>query len=220
MSVADYQQTQIAAVRWRLAGLGLIMALAMVALAFTGYSAHHHGSLRWGAALLMVGVYLRGYYMVRSADSDALPTTVVIGAILALLGFSLPVFWSTDLQAYTNYGWLQHRYGLNPYTRLISDAPGWQDDPMFTRAWAPVPCVYGFLFALLTRLIAAIGGGHLELTIALFKVTSVVEFGAIAVLIRAIARRINVARVDLALYVYLWSPLIILHELADVTTIC
>jgi len=86
---------------------------------------------------------------------------------------------------------------------------------MFTPQWAYMPCVQGFLFALFTRTITAIGGGHLALTVTLFKVASVAAFGAIAMLIRAIGARIGLTRVDLALYLYLWSPLIVIHELAN-----
>jgi hypothetical protein len=194
----------------------MLMALAMSALEFTTNPAQPGFEvLRWSELLVMVGVYWRGYALVQSTGSRALPTVVVFAGIFALLALWLPPFELSDLRAYANDGWMQHHYGLNPYTRLISAAPGWQHDPMFTQQWEQEGCVYGFLFALLTRGIATIGGGHLALTVLLFKVTSVAGYAATAILIRAIAARIALARVDLALYLYLWSPLIVVHELAN-----
>jgi len=168
---------------------------------------------RWFELLLMAGVYWRGYLVMRVAGPRALPTVVIFGGIFALLGLVLPRFDSRDLYLYVNIGWMQHHYGLNPYTRLISAAPGWQHDPMFAKAWVKMPSLYGSLFTLYTRLVVAIGGGHLLRTIMLFKLTAVAAYAAVAILIRVIGIRVGLARVDLALFLYLWSPEILIHEL-------
>jgi hypothetical protein len=205
--------------RSKMAWLGLAATLAFAIFilknkSFGGFAGVHQ-VFAWATLALLALLYWRGYVLLNSAGAGALRTVIAFGVVFALLGLVSPPFDSPDLYAYANYGWLQHHYHLNPYTRLVSETAGWQHDPMIAGGWANTPCVYGFLFALLARVIAWAGGGELGLTIFLFKLVAVAAFGATGFLIWAIGTRIGLARVDLALYLYLWNPLIIFHELAN-----
>lgn len=208
-----------AAVRSKMAWLGLAATLA-----FAIFIIWHTPVTRpevparivaWATLVPLALLYRRGYVLLNSAGAGALRTVIVFGMVFALMGLVSPSFDSPDLYDYANIGWLQHRYHLNPYTRLVTEAAGWQHDPMINSNWANIPCVYGFLFALLARVIAWAGGGELGPTILLFKLVAVAAFGATGFLIWAIGTRIGLARVDLALYLYLWNPLVIFHELAN-----
>src|SRR5262249_28552280 len=124
-------------------------------------------------------------------------------------------FDSLDLYGYVNKGWLQHHYGLNPYVQTVDSLPLWHSDPMFTNVWIHNPCPYGFLFARIARLACLIGDGNLLRTLLIFKLFNLGAGMLTAIFLYLTAKKLAVRRPDLALYLYLWNPLLLLQEIAN-----
>jgi hypothetical protein len=116
---------------------------------------------------------------------------------------------------YVNRGWQQVHYGQNPYIYRVGDVPGWQQDPMLWEHWIYNPNPYGFLFSLLCRLLAWMGGGRWWLTLSLFKAVNVAAYALTGWLIYNGALRLGQPRPALALYLFLWNPLVLMHHIAN-----
>ena len=82
--------------------------------------------------------------------------------------------------------------------------------------WLDEPIPYGFGFALLTRALATVGNGNLWLTFWLFDLVNLLVHAAVAWLLWSTAHLIPGAEPKLVLYLYSWSPLVVLQYLADV----
>jgi len=148
--------------------------------------------------------------------SDISPGLVVgFGVLLCVLACLIYPFHSTDVFGYINRGWQQVHYHQNPYVYFVADIPQWQHDPMIWDHWIYNPNPYGFLFTLLTRLFCWIGNGHWTLTLALFKAVNALAYGVAAWLIWAGARRLGHAQPIVSLYLFMWNPLILMHEIAN-----
>lgn len=170
----------------------------------------------WFGGLGLVGCYILGFRRVKaSAQGALLPAFLGFGCLFALFAMYTFPFHSTDLYGYINRGWQQAHYGMNPYVSVVDDVFNWQADPMLTNHWVNNPCPYGFLFANAAKWLCMLGSGDPILTLFLFKGANVLAHGVTAWLIWAGCRRMNLARPDLALYLYVWNPLILMHQLAN-----
>ncbi|HLL76939.1 MAG TPA: glycosyltransferase 87 family protein [Pyrinomonadaceae bacterium] len=170
----------------------------------------------WACALPLLFLYWKGYLIVaRSRDARAARTVVVFAALFCLLAFLTVPFHSTDVFGYINRGWQQVHYGLNPYVARLADTPGWREDPMLREHWVYNPNPYGFLFTLLARALCHLGGGNWWLTLTLFKLVNVAAYAATAWLVWSGARLLGHDRPALALYAFLWNPLILMHHIAN-----
>jgi hypothetical protein len=162
-------------------------------------------------------LYARGYQVVNRNQENGLKLIVGLGAVLALIALLIPPFDSPDVFAYVTDGWKQQQYHLNPYVTLSANTiPGWKNDSMFTREWYWMvrPAPYGFLFEQLCRLVCRISGPNVTATVMLLKATNLLAFGAVAFLIAAIHDQLNLGRKNLALYCYLWNPLLLLQVIS------
>lgn len=175
-------------------------------------------------ALFLATVYGAGYRAVRLSKAGSRVRTIGgFTALFAILGGLTYPFHSTDVFAYVTNGWLQTEYGLNPYVSVPRDVEAWHEDSMLANPgmrnnrnpWPDLPIPYGFLFAHVTRVISWLGGGHFMVTVALFKLLSAGVFAASAWLLWKCAARLGLERPDLILYLFGWSPLIILHHVAN-----
>jgi hypothetical protein len=214
-----------AATRRRLAVAALaICSLAVyVAFAFlleTSGSHQHHLDNRTVLApglVLLALLYWLGYRQVRDAGPDPVTTRIVIAAAVAFAVACVLTapFDSLDLFVYVNRGWLQYGYGLNPYSHTIDEVRRWTNDPMFTGLWVSNPSPHGFLFAQLEWLACKICGGNLARLFVFFKVINLAAGALTAVLIFSTAKALGIRRPDLALFLYLWNPLLLLQEVAN-----
>ncbi len=172
----------------------------------------------WGGTLLLLLLWLRGAQQIVQLERDrAVPWKLLLGAFVVFAALTVgPIpFHSTDLFAYTNTGHLQAHYGLNPYVNTAVDVPGWENDPLFFSYWSDTPCVYGFLFALITRGVASLGGGDLATTLLIFRLMNVFVLAGTAWLVISTLRRHELPRAGLAAFTLLWSPLVLLHVIAN-----
>ncbi len=164
---------------------------------------------------LLVYTYWRGFRLLQASPHISLPRIVLFGIATSLIALCIPNFYSSDLLSYVNCGWQQAHYHENPYTRLIAGLPGYDKDPMFSGFWVLNPCPYGFLFAHMAKWLCQLGQGNLTVTIWLFKCVNFCAFLALAYLIYFGAKRLKLARPDLSLYLFLFSPMVLLHSLGN-----
>jgi alpha-1,6-mannosyltransferase len=171
---------------------------------------------RWVLSLSSVFLYWRGYLLVSQLSSFArVKSIAVIGIVLAMIALFVPPFHSTDAYVYLNVGWLQLHYGLNPYVHVLNDISNWRQDPMFTHICQDIPCIYGFLFAHFTKIFAYLGQGRQWQAFLFLKCFNLLIYMATGWLVYDGAKKLSLKRPDLALYLYLWNPLILLHDLSN-----
>lgn len=176
----------------------------------------------WFICLSLLVLFRQGYKIVNSAPDLTAPKwgisprlVVGFGLLFCVLACLVFPFHSTDVFGYINRGWQQVHYGQNPYVYFVADIPRWQSDPMIWDHWIYNPNPYGFLFTLLTRLFCRVGNGYWALTLGLFKAVNALAYGLAAWLIWAGARRLGHAKPVVALYLFMWNPLILMHEIAN-----
>jgi hypothetical protein len=165
---------------------------------------------------VLLFAYWRGYFVLKEQPSLGAGRVFFFGAATALVALLIPDFYSSDLLGYVNYGWQQAAYHINPYVLMLVATPGFGTDPMFTKIWELNAFPYGFTFAHITRLVCQLGHGDLQLTVRLFKCLNFSVFLALAVLIYIGAKRLKLPRPDLSLYLFMGSPLLLLHDLSNV----
>jgi hypothetical protein len=170
----------------------------------------------WLCVLSLLPLFHRGYVCVRDSGYRAPVRTVVLfGALSCLVAVFVFPFHSTDVFGYINRGWQQVHYHQNPYVYTTAEIPGWQQDPMVWEHWIYNPNPYGFLFTLLTRLLCQLGGGNWALTLLLFKLINAAAYALSAWLIWAGAKLLGQDRPAVALYAFMWNPLILMHHIAN-----
>ncbi len=173
---------------------------------------------------LTVGVLTLLYFVgIPIVRQTSVRTVVIFAAIFAVVGFVAGPFDSTDLFFYIAQGWEQSHYSGNPYSQVLRDIPQGLNDPMIASRWMSLnrnpwldePLPYGFAFALVTRSIATLGGGHWWRTFALFNLLNLTIHALMAYLLWRIASLIPGTDPRLVLYLYTWSPLIVLQFLMN-----
>jgi len=170
---------------------------------------------------LLTGLYFLGIPLVRTTP---VRTIVIFAVIFAILGFVAGPFDSTDVFFYIAHGWAQAHYSGNPYAHRLRDIPNSIQDPMIASRWMSLnvnpwldePMPYGFVFAHLTYGLAWLGGGNWWFTFALFNLLNLAIHAAVSFLLWKTAGLIPGAEPKLILYLYTWSPLIVLQFLVNV----
>jgi hypothetical protein len=200
-------------------GLTALVYLAAALFYARGPEAHTRTGrelFAWFCVLTLLPLFWKGYQTVKGAEGDGARRAVVIfGAVFCLLAFLTVPFHSTDVFGYINRGWQQVHYDLNPYVARLADTPNWRADPMLREHWLYNPNPYGFLFSLLARGVCHLGGGNWWLTLALFKTVNVAAYAFTGWLVWSGARLLGHPRPLLALYVWLWNPLVLVHHIAN-----
>lgn len=181
------------------------------------YVNHHISNLivTIPGVVLLLFSYWKGYRAIQENPRSGVRAITWLGVIAAGIAVAIPNFHSSDVFSYIDVGWLQAHYHLNPYVTTVDEIPNFRTDAMLTGVWAWNPCPYGFAFAQLTRTVCVLGGGNLATTALLMKC---INFGAIlslGALIYGGAKRLGLSRPDLSLYLYLWSPFVLIQSLAN-----
>ncbi|MDB5305987.1 MAG: hypothetical protein JWO38_189 [Gemmataceae bacterium] len=202
------------------AGTGGVALYLLAAGYFTfsgGTTAAVSELVRWALALGLLAAFAVGYRALRSVPESRRVRRVVAGyaVVLTASAAAVPAFHSTDLYVYVNIGWQQAEYGVNPYRTRLFETPNWLTDPMFRQEWQFVPCSYGFLFALETRVACEIGGRDHAAVVAILKTVAagtVLALGAVAWAVGRALRRPDPLR---GAYLVLWNPLLLLHGVSN-----
>ncbi len=187
---------------------------------FYGNDPHHYGRMTrelfiWPSLISLLAVYIWGYYSLKKHPQTPVVLIIAFGGFIALMALLITPFHSTDIYGYINRGWQQLSYGLNPYTSVVDDIPNWDWDKMITNHWVNNPCPYGFLFALIAKWLCIPAQGNLDLTALVFKGFNLLIHGGIGWLVWLSARHLNFPHPERSLYLYLWNPLILLHQLSN-----
>ncbi|MCA1594424.1 MAG: hypothetical protein LC754_17725 [Acidobacteria bacterium] len=180
------------------------------------YSRAGRELLTWFCVLSLLPLYWKGYRIVKASDDRRVARTIAcFAALFCLLAIFTFPFHSTDVFGYINRGWQQVHYGQNPYIYAVGDIPQWQQDPMLWNHWIYNPNPYGFLFSLLARSVAYVGHGNWWLMLFLFKSVNALAYAVIAWLVWSGAKLSGHARPAVALYAFLWNPLVLMHHIAN-----
>ena len=183
---------------------------------FQVYSRRAREVFIWLAVLPLLYLFRRGYRTVRDSGGERHTRAVVWFAALFCVTCALVYpFHSTDVFGYINRGWQQVHYHMNPYVYTIAEVPGWREDPMIWEHWIYNPNPYGFLFTLLARLLCWLGGGNWWATLLLFKLVNAAAYAFTGWLVWSGAKHLGHERPTLALYSFLWNPLVLLHHIAN-----
>jgi hypothetical protein len=129
--------------------------------------------------VIVIGGALVAFYFLGAKFAARATTSVILAFAVGIgvIGFLTVPFDSTEVFCDMATGWEQAHYGSNPYSVTLRDVDGAFHDPMINNAWMAQnrnpwldePTPYGFLFALVSRAIAWLGGGKFWLTLALFS---------------------------------------------------
>lgn len=189
-----------------------------------------HEFYMWGLCIGLLWAYCQGFFSLKhllAQDAEGEPRTqwlktgawIVGGGFLIFGVFALLThpFQSTDLHGYINRGWQQVQYHTNPYVTTIDGIPDWGHDVMFRNHWVNNPCPYGFLFAHLARWVCELGHGDWGLTMRLFKLLSWLAVVGSAGVVAWTLHRLKQPRTEilLTLYLFLWNPLLLMHQLLN-----
>lgn len=204
---------------YRIGGLTAGVYLLTCLFYVKGSQAHSRTArelFAWFCVLSLLPLFWKGYQVVKQS-SDLQATRLVLGfaALFCLITFFTVPFHSTDVFGYINRGWQQVHYNQNPYIYRVGDIPQWRQDPMLWDHWIYNPNPYGFLFTLLARFLSQLGNGNWWLTLALFKAVNVLAYGLTAWLVWSGAKLLGHARPTIALYLFLWNPLVLMHHIAN-----
>lgn len=175
-------------------GLRVAMALTYLGLAAMGFA-----WLMLGRALID-GADGLGVRELRRA-------ALLWGAPLLL---AAPLF-SRDLYSYAAQAQIVHA-GLDPYTATPADLPGRFLDEVAWR-WVDSPAPYGPLWLMLGDAVAFICGEGVMRTVFAIRLLGVAGIVLCAWMLPILARRVG-ARADLALWLGVLNPLVLLHGIA------
>ncbi len=168
---------------------------------------------------LLAWLFYQGYRLLsqqQPEETERSARLVLLGSVLfSLILLAVIPFHSSDLYGYINRGAQQAVYHVNPYVVTVAEIPDWQQDPLFQKHWIHNPSPYGFLFTRLTGELVMFTGGSFFLSFLLFKLLNVAVFGVTTWLIYRFAIRLNLEKPVLAMYLYGWNPLILLHLVAN-----
>ncbi len=137
-----------------------------------------------------------------------------------LLGWSVPLLFgmplaSSDLYSYAAQAQLA-RHGLDPYTTTPADLPAVDLGKFLDNVawkWVDTPSPYGPLWVALTKWVAALTGNHALISVLLLRLLPFAAIVLTARLLPVLAGRFG-RRADLALWLAIGNPLILVHAVA------
>jgi hypothetical protein len=134
------------------------------------------------------------------------------GASAFFMGMQLlsPAMLSSDTYAYAYYGRLLAFYGVNAH----SPAPhATLTDPFLSGGWYQfVPSVYGPLWTVISGSIVLLGGGHVGLTLLMFRALEAAAVLGCGGFIWVILNRLSPAHAAQGTVLFLWNPLVIIES--------
>ena len=203
------------------AGAALTTLLLMMLVFHHTPSLNNQRTIReifhWFLVFGLIASYVKGYLALLALPASPQMRRLIVnfaGAFL-LISVLTNAFQSIDVRCYVNLGWTQTHYHLNPYTVTVSQIPGWREDPMFYPEWVYNPAAYGFLFSWLASGICMAAKGNYWVSILLFKLMNAGAAALTALVLWRGCKRLNLTNPEHALYLFLWSPLLLIHGVAN-----
>ena len=183
-------------------------------------------AVAWATAIALFLLYRSGYRQVSQSDPAVPLRQIVLYACpLVLISAVTVPFDSSDAFLYLAMARAQAQYGLNPYTDLMRTiVPDITLDPAIGaqwmsgnyNPWLDLPLVYGFFFANLLRLVGWAANGSWWIALLLIKLVNVAAYALTAGILWACTRHLGEDRhPGRTLYLFMWSPLVLIHEIAN-----
>ncbi len=150
----------------------------------------------------------------RASTAQLVPTSALRRM---LVGWSVPLVFgmplaSSDLYSYAAQAQLA-RHGLDPYTTTPADLPlvdlGKFLDNVAWK-WVDTPSPYGPLWVAVSKWVAALTGDHAMISVLLLRLLPFAAIALTALLLPVLAGRYG-KRADLALWLAIGNPLILVH---------
>lgn len=150
----------------------------------------------------------------RASTAQLVPTSALRRM---LVGWSVPLVFgmplaSSDLYSYAAQAQLA-RHGLDPYTTTPADLPlvdlGKFLDNVAWK-WVDTPSPYGPLWVAVSKWVAALTGDHAMISVLLLRLLPFAAVALTALLLPVLAGRYG-KRADLALWLAIGNPLILVH---------
>lgn len=167
------------------------------------------------AWLLLGRLLLTGSTHGESASSGQLIPTPVLRRVLVRwtvpLLFGMPLA-SSDLYSYAAQAQLA-RHGLDPYTTTPADLPAVDLGKFLDNVawkWVDTPSPYGPLWVAVSKWVAALTGNHALISVLLLRLLPFAAIVLTARLLPVLAGRYG-KRADLALWLAIGNPLILVH---------
>jgi alpha-1,6-mannosyltransferase len=171
-----------------------------------------------GAWLLLGRLLLTGSAVGTTAVGAEVVSPITLRRVLIrwmaplLLGMPLA---SSDLYSYAAQAQLA-RYGLDPYTRTPADLPAVDLGKFLDNVawkWVDTPSPYGPLWVAVSKWVAAATGNHALISVLLLRLLPFAAVVITARLLPILAQQFN-KRADLALWIAVANPLILVHAVA------
>ena len=171
----------------------------------------------WVTVLTLLPLFWRGWRLVSQAEDEgsALRILLIFAAIYCLIALVTTPYHSTDVFGYVNRGWQQFHYGQDPYVHTVSEISDRASDPMLREHWIYNPNPYGFVFAEICYVACWLGQGNWIITLLVVKLVNVVAFAGTGFLLWSGAKLVGVEKPIRPLYLFLWNPIVIIHNLAN-----
>jgi hypothetical protein len=134
------------------------------------------------------------------------------GASAVFMGLLLfaPAMLSTDTYAYSYYGRLLAVYGVDAHSLAPARS---MTDPFLCGGWYQfVPSVYGPLWTVISGGVVLAGGGHVGLTILMFRALEVVLALGCGGLIWVILNRLSPQHAAQGALLFLWNPAVVIES--------
>jgi hypothetical protein len=176
-----------------------------------GRGRHGFGPLErfLGCCAGLFALYAAMLWMARGIR-DARWTAIAGCAAALFMGILLcsPVMLSSDTYFYSHYGWLLAAHGADAHA--ASSIP----DPAFSLGgqFEFRPSVYGPLWTVISAGIVRAGGGHVGLTLLLFRALAAVCALGIGGFIWLILMRLDPASAPMGTVLFLWNPLVVIES--------
>jgi hypothetical protein len=132
-----------------------------------------------------------------------------LSALLMAVLICAPAMLSSDTYAYAYYGRLLTVYHVDAHAPVPA---GSLHDPFLAGGWYDfVPSVYGPLWTILSGGLALAGGGHVGLTLFLFRLLQAISVLGTGAFIWLILKRIAPEQAPLGAALFLWNPLVLME---------
>jgi hypothetical protein len=132
-------------------------------------------------------------------------STVFMGQLLLA-----PAMLSTDTYAYSYYGRLLAVYRVDAHSAAPASS---LSDPFLSGGWYQfVPSVYGPLWTVISGGVVLAGGGHVGLTILMFRAIEAVMVLGCGALIWVILKRLSPEHAVQGTVLFLWNPAVIIES--------
>ncbi|MFN2557150.1 MAG: hypothetical protein ABR592_09825 [Nitriliruptorales bacterium] len=167
------------------------------------------------ATFMMLTACMAFLYALWQAWRRVLPLRriLVLGVLLHVLAFAMPLFLSRDVYSYAIYGRMFSAYGANPYLQVPADFSSDPIYPLVSSYWKTSPSAYGPAFTLLSAAITSAFASP-QAVVQAFKLLAAGAGLATLALTAVAASKLRPARTGFAAALVALNPVVVFHTVA------